>query len=466
MVIGDVMLDKYIHGNVERISPEAPVPVVHVKKENYVPGGALNTACNIVTLGGNALVVGIIGNDDAGKTLQNELKQRKINSEGIVISSKKPTIQKVRILGQNQQLVRIDYEKNNVIDEDAENKIIELINHNIQNVDAVVISDYAKGCITENVAKKAIEIANKNSKIVIVDPKPNNKALYKGSFLITPNKKEACEMTKIEAKTEEDILKIGKKLIEELDSNVLVTRGEKGMTLFEKNGEITNIPTQAKEVYDVSGAGDSVIAALALALSSKTSLQEASILANHAGSIAVGKIGTATITLDELSRALEKQSTKVKTLEELKGIVDDLKKKEKSIVWTNGCFDILHVGHVKYLQEAKKLGDILILGLNNDESIKRLKGKNRPIVSQHERAEILSALLSVDYLIFFEQDTPINEIKILVPNIIVKGGDYKEEDIVGHDIMKESGGKVEVIPFIGEFSTTNIINKILETHKE
>ncbi len=294
LIVGDIMLDKYIFGKVDRISPEAPVQVVEVKKENYVPGGAANVANNIAALNAKAFMVGIVGNDKEADILLEELNKRNINTEGIVKDVQKPTTQKVRILGQKQQLLRIDYEKKDYLNKETENQILNFIKIRIPNTDAIIISDYAKGVITQNLIKEIKDIAKE--KIMIVDPKPKHKDFYKGATLITPNLKEAEQMTE----KEEDLIK-------ELDSPILITKGEKGMSLYEKDGTITNIPTKAKEVYDVSGAGDTVVATLALALSSKASLRQAATLANHAAGITVGKLGTSTITTEEIKKSIENE---------------------------------------------------------------------------------------------------------------------------------------------------------------
>jgi D-glycero-beta-D-manno-heptose-7-phosphate kinase len=294
LVIGDIMLDKYIFGNVERISPEAPVQIVNVKKEKFIPGGAANVANNIAALNANAFMVGVTGNDNEANILLNELKKRNINTEGIITDQNKPTTQKVRILGQKQQLLRIDYEKKDYLNKETENKIIAFIKEKIEKIDAIIISDYAKGVITKNLIENIKKIAG--NKIIIVDPKPKHKDFYKNTTLITPNLKEAREM----ADNEENLIK-------ELNTSILVTKGEKGMSLLEKDGNITNIPTKAKEVYDVSGAGDTVVATLTLALSSNATLKQAAILANHAAGITVGKIGTSTVTTEEIKASLKNE---------------------------------------------------------------------------------------------------------------------------------------------------------------
>jgi len=307
LVLGDIMLDKYIWGEVSRISPEAPVQVVNVLKESYAPGGAANVANNIAALNGKASMVGIVGNDEANKILLNELQKRNINVDGIFKDNNKPTIQKVRVIGRGQQLLRFDYEKKGYVDGNTELSILSFIEKNIGSFDAVAISDYAKGVITENLMKKLKEICKKNNKIIVVDPKPKHKDLYKNVDLVTPNHTEAHEISNIEIEDEDKIFEVGKALIKFFNCPVLVTRGEKGMSLFELNGEVTNIPTKAKEVYDVTGAGDTSVATIALSLASGANLKEAAIIANYAAGITVGKIGTSTVSIDELKKSIENE---------------------------------------------------------------------------------------------------------------------------------------------------------------
>ena len=307
LVLGDIMLDKYIWGEVSRISPEAPVQVVNVLKESYAPGGAANVANNIAALNGKASMVGIVGNDEANKILLNELQKRNINVDGIFKDNNKPTIQKVRVIGRGQQLLRFDYEKKGYVDGNTELSILSFIEKNIGSFDAVAISDYAKGVITENLMKKLKEICKKNNKIIVVDPKPKHKDLYKNVDLVTPNHTEAHEISNIEIEDEDKIFEVGKALIKFFNCPVLVTRGEKGMSLFELNGEVTNIPTKAKEVYDVTGAGDTSVATIALSLASGANLKESAIIANYAAGITVGKIGTSTVSIDELKKSIENE---------------------------------------------------------------------------------------------------------------------------------------------------------------
>ncbi|MBS3097657.1 D-glycero-beta-D-manno-heptose-7-phosphate kinase [Candidatus Woesearchaeota archaeon] len=307
LVVGDIMLDKYIWGDVTRISPEAPVQVVSVQAESYAPGGAANVANNIAAFGSDSYMSGIVGKDIANEILLKEMRKRNIKTEYIITDEKKPTIQKVRVIGQRQQLLRIDYEKGEYLSKEIENKILDFVTNKIKGIDGVVISDYAKGVITKNLMMNIIKLCKGNKKIVTIDPKPQNKKFYKDATLITPNCKEASEMTNIEPDSEKNVLKIGKKILKELKAPVLITRGEKGMTLFETNGKVMNIPTKAKEVYDVTGAGDTVVATVTLALTSGATLRQAAIIANHAAGVVVGKVGTSTLSINELKQSLENE---------------------------------------------------------------------------------------------------------------------------------------------------------------
>ena len=303
LVIGDVMLDKYIWGEVSRISPEAPVQIVNVIKESYAPGGAANVANNIVALSAQTFMAGIVGNDTTKDKLIQELKKRNIEVSGLIDDKNKRTIQKVRVIGRNQQLLRFDYEKKDYVDIETETNIFDFISKNIDDIDAVIVSDYAKGVITKHLMKKIIELCKEKNKIIVVDPKPKHKEFYKNATLITPNNTEAQQMTNFEE--DANVEKIGRQLLTELNSNILITKGEKGMSLFEKNGKITNIPTFAKEVYDIIGAGDTSVATVALALASGSSFEEAAMIANHAAGITVGKVGTSTVSIDELKKSIE-----------------------------------------------------------------------------------------------------------------------------------------------------------------
>jgi len=304
-VIGDIMLDKYIWGDVSRISPEAPVQVVNVQRETYAPGGAANVAANIAALSGQAYMIGIVGDDRASEKLIEELETRGINVEGVVSDSGRPTTQKVRIIGKNQQLLRVDYEKRGDTEADVENEMIDFISEVIKDIDVIVVSDYAKGAVTERVMQKLMELSAHPQKKVVIDPKPSHKSLYKNATVISPNHLEAFQMAGIDAEESSRVDEVGLKLLRELDSSILITRGEKGMSLYEKSGKITTVPTYAQEVYDIIGAGDAVVATLALGLATGLSMKEAAILANHAAGIVVRKLGTSTASMEELEQSIQ-----------------------------------------------------------------------------------------------------------------------------------------------------------------
>lgn len=449
VVIGDVMLDEYIEGDASRISPEAPVPVVKIQKEIYELGGAGNVASNLRSLGADVSLFSCIGNDENGKKLKELFQVKEIKT---FFSECSQTIKKTRVICRGTQLLRIDKE------EDSSKKFSDIIKLKLKEkcaeADIIVISDYAKGNITEEISEILKEFREK----VIANPKPQNKRLYKGFLLISLNEKEAEEMSK-----EKNVYLAGQILKEELGSNILITRGEKGMVLFShKMPEAFDIPTYAKEIFDVTGAGDTAVSAIALAIASGSTLNEAAIIGNHAAGIKISKRGTYSVTLEELRERISGEENKIQTLEQMKKIVEDLKRKGKKIIWTNGCFDLLHQGHVRYLKETKKLGDVLIVGLNSDSSIKRLKGPERPIQSESERAEILSSLDSVDYVVVFPEINAVNCLNELKPSIFAKAADYNISTINQDEkrVVESYNGKITFIDIVEGKSTTSIIERI------
>lgn len=457
LILGDLMVDTYHIGSVRRISPEAPVPVIQVKETYSVLGGAANVARNLITLKNIPHVIGIVGNDINGSIMKQMFDES--NIKHTLINTENPTITKTRIIGNHQQIARIDFEKDKITLTDAEKeKIIETLKKEIPNTEIVIISDYGKGVCSIEICKKVIELSNKYKKIVIIDPKGNNWEKYSNADIITPNLKELSDIYGQEITNEDQIIyNAAKKISNEYNiKNILVTRSELGMSLI-SNENCTHIRTEAKEVYDVSGAGDTVVATLSACLAGKLTVINSIKLANKAAGIVVGKIGTSPISYEELQNNFNlKETSKIINPAEVKDLIKKLRNQNKKIVFTNGCFDILHKGHVYYLQKAKELGDILILGLNSDSSVKRLKGETRPINKEIDRAYVLEALSCIDYIIIFDEDTPYNLIKEVMPDILVKGGDYKIENVVGREFAKE----VTLINFQEGYSTTNIINKI------
>ena len=457
LVIGDLMIDHYLFGKVERISPEAPVQVVEIEKEEMLLGGAGNVINNLLALGAKVNVASVIGDDKNGEWIKKRLSSKDIDLNNLVCQKARHTSKKTRVISSNQQMLRFDKESKDDISKESEEKLLEVMSNEY---DLILLSDYAKGVLTDSLTKKIIAYANIKNIPVFIDPKGSDYSKYSGATLITPNKKEAEIATGIKIVDDEGLKKAGFMLKEKYDlDSVIITLSENGMAIFED--EMSKIPTVAKEVYDVTGAGDTVLSALGYAATKGKDLKEAAKFANYAAGVVVGKVGSATATINEIEeykKSLHQQSSEdfIKDFESIKNLVDNLKQKDKTIVFTNGCFDILHLGHVKYLESAKNMGDILIVGLNSDASVKRLKGETRPINPQYDRAYLLAALECVDYVVIFDEDTPYELIKIVQPDILVKGGDYRYQNVVGSDIAKE----VRFVDFVEGKSTTGIIKRI------
>ena len=460
LVVGDLMIDHYLWGSCERISPEAPVQVVDVQKETTVLGGAGNVINNLVTLGASVSVASVIGEDDNGQELLDMLDSLKIDTSSIVTQNKRKTSKKSRVIASNQQIIRYDRESKEDISKEAEAKLFELFVQSVERYDAIILSDYGKGVLTSTLTHRIIAIANKAGVKVFVDPKGEDYSKYKGAYTLTPNKKEASLATKIDINDNATLLQALEKLKTECELELsLITLSEDGIAILDES--MRNFPTVAKEVYDVTGAGDTVIASLSFAISAGKTIDEACVFANLAAGVVVGKIGSATVTLDEIveyEASLHKSTSDehIKSFEEIKVLVERYKKRGKKIVFTNGCFDILHVGHVKYLQVAKSFGDLLIVGLNSDASVSRLKGPTRPVNTAEDRAYLLAALEAVDFVVEFDADTPYELIKMVAPDVLVKGGDYEGKEVVGTEFAKE----LQLVAFVDGKSTTKTIQKI------
>lgn len=465
LVIGDLMIDHYLWGSCDRISPEAPVQVVNVKKESSVLGGAGNVINNLVTLGSVVDVISVIGNDSVANELKSLLEKIDVPTSNLVVENNRKTSKKSRLIASQQQVLRYDMESIDDINENSHKQIIQTLEKNINKYSSIILSDYGKGVLTTNLTKEIIKIANKNSIKVLVDPKGKDYSKYKGSYTLTPNKKEAMEATNIDIKDESSLIEALKSLKTQCELEVsLITLSEQGIAIFDD--ELTIKPTVAREVYDVTGAGDTVIASIAFALGNNLDIKDAIYFANLAAGVVVGKIGSATTTLDEIyeyeySLHKSNSTSHIKTFDEIKTLASKLHNQGKKIVFTNGCFDILHVGHVKYLEVAKSYGDVLILGLNADSSVRKLKGPTRPINTQDDRAYILASLESVDYVVIFEEETPYELIKLIKPHVLVKGGDYEGKEVVGQDIADE----LKLVQFVDGKSTTNTIKRIQENEK-
>ncbi|MDR9829490.1 bifunctional D-glycero-beta-D-manno-heptose-7-phosphate kinase/D-glycero-beta-D-manno-heptose 1-phosphate adenylyltransferase HldE [Vibrio sp. FNV 38] len=458
LIIGDVMLDRYWYGPTGRISPEAPVPVVKVENNEERPGGAANVAMNIASLGGHAHIIGLTGTDEPAKVLNETLSSLGVTCDFVALPNY-PTITKLRVLSRGQQLIRLDFE------DKFEGTDAKLITHrleqNLANVSAIVLSDYAKGALEH--AQQLIQIARKAGKPVFIDPKGADFERYRGATLLTPNMAE-FELVVGKVKNEQDLVEKGHALLEEFDFEaLLVTRSENGMTLLRRGQQPFHLPTQAKEVYDVTGAGDTVISVLASSFAAGKSFEESCALANAAAGVVVGKLGTSTLSEVELAEAVHgSQDTDYGVVGE-SALIEAVKKaqaKGETVVMTNGCFDILHAGHVSYLNHAATLGDRLIVAVNTDESVKRLKGPGRPVNPTDRRMAVLAGLGAVDWVVPFAEDTPQRLIADVLPDLLVKGGDYKPEEIAGGKEVIANGGQVQVLNFEDGCSTSEIIEAI------
>jgi len=460
LVVGDVMLDRYWHGPTSRISPEAPVPVVKVEHSEERPGGAANVALNVAALGAGSVLLGLVGQDEAAEALERSLQSVGVRFECVRVADF-PTITKLRILSRNQQLLRLDFEEGFQSVDPA--PLLERIRAALPRAGVMVLSDYAKGALAS--VQEMIALAREAGVPVLVDPKGTDFERYRGATLLTPNMSE-FEAVVGKVRSEEELVQRGLALVERFDLQaLLVTRSEHGMTLIRPGQEELHLPTQAQEVYDVTGAGDTVIGTLASALAAGTSLEDACALANSAAGIVVGKLGTSTVSPVELATAVyaeQESGFGVLGEHQLKVAVEAARRRGEKIVMTNGCFDILHAGHVAYLQQARKLGDRLIVAVNDDDSVRRLKGQGRPVNPVERRMAVLAGLGAVDWVVPFSEDTPRRVIAEILPDLLVKGGDYLPEQIAGYDEVTANGGQVLVLNFEDGCSTSAIIKTILE----
>ena len=460
LVVGDLMIDHYLWGSCERISPEAPVQVVNVNSESSVLGGAGNVINNLRALGAKVDVISVVGGCEISDELKKLLNNINVNTQYLITQKDRITSKKSRIIAAQQQVVRYDRESSDEISAESQKQILDSFTSIIANYDGVLLSDYGKGVLTSSLTQSLITAANKAGKKVMVDPKGLDYSKYAGAYLLTPNKKEASEATQVTIKDDESLTQAITQLKVECDLTVsLITLSEQGVAIYDD--ELRTHPTVAREVYDVTGAGDTVLASLGFALACGVDIDDAVEFSNLAAGVVVGKIGSATATLNEIieyESSLNKSTSDehIKTLSEITILSEELKARGKKIIFTNGCFDILHAGHVRYLETAKSYGDVLILGLNSDRSVKALKGKNRPINIQLDRAYILAALEAVDYVVVFDDDTPYELIKAVKPHTLVKGGDYEGKVVVGQDIADE----LKLVQFVDGKSTTRTIEKI------
>lgn len=465
-VLGDVMLDHHVYGQVRRVSDEAPVPVLHVQSERYILGGAANVAANAAVLGAEVRLVGAVGDDAAGGRLIRMLDEsHKRIAPHLVVDRARPTVTKTRYLGGQQQIVRVDRETAAPSNAAIEDQLIENIEEAIAGCGALVVSDYGKGVLTDRVLAAAFALAKAKNIPAIVDPKRKKLADYRGAALITPNRRELSEAVRLAVETDEEAAAAAAEAIAQSGADILLTRSEKGMSLFRWTGPSIHLPAEAREVFDVSGAGDTVVAVVAAGLGAGLPVERAMRIANAAAGVVVAKLGTATVTPEELTAALEGPERRTALadamahapsagLEEAKAQRAIWGAKGMSVGFTNGCFDLLHPGHVSLLAQAAGACDKLIVALNSDASVRRLKGDARPIQPLEARARVIGALRGVDLVVAFEEDTPLALIAALEPDVLIKGADYAEDQVVGGDLVKARGGRVVLATLVNGESTT------------
>lgn len=471
LVIGDVMCDVYLWGTVSRISPEAPVPVFESMERRPALGGAANVAANLRALGCEVSLLSVIGADVAGQEIRTLLDKQGIAAAWLVEDPARPTTEKTRLIAHQQQMMRLDREDRSPLDHAMSHRVCEHAQALLPEVDGVVCSDYGKGLCTPGVLGPIFEQARAAGRPIIVDPKARDFSLYRGATVVKPNLAEVEQASGMRLEDEADIEEAAALLCRQSQVDaLLVTRGKDGMSLFQPPQAPLHIPANARDVFDVTGAGDTVIAAFSMAVLSGLSFAAAALLANAAAGIVVGKVGTAVVSPVELRAALQQQesteSRKVLERDALVRVVQQHRQQGRRMVFTNGCFDLLHVGHMRYLQQARLFGDLLVVALNDDASVLRLKGEQRPLIPQAERASVLAALACVDYVTVFSEDTPLELIRLLRPEVLVKGGDYVPETVVGRDEVESYGGSVEIVPYVEGVSTTHIIDSVLKRYRQ
>ena len=464
LVIGDLMIDFYLWGSSNRVSPEAPVQIIDIDKENAVLGGAGNVVSNLKSLGAQVDVIGVIGDCNNSEKLKDLLNKLDVETKYLITQKDRITSKKSRIIASHQQVVRFDHESSDEIDMSSQIAILKYFSKIIKEYEVILLSDYGKGVLTKNLTQSLINLAKKNNKKILIDPKGLDYSKYKGAYLLTPNKKEASEATNININDNKSLNKAIMQLKTQCDLEVsLITLSDSGVAVYDDSLRI--LPTITREVFDVTGAGDTVLASLGFSLACGFNINDAVNFSNLAAGVVVGKIGSSTVTLNEIieyESSFNKSSSDkhIKTFDEISILCKELNSRDKKIVFTNGCFDILHAGHVQYLEISKSYGDVLILGLNSDRSVKALKGDERPFNDQFDRAYILAALEVVDFVVIFDEDTPYELIKIIKPDILIKGSDYEGKEVVGQDIA----GELKLIQFVDGKSTTKIVEKIKQVN--
>lgn len=467
VVIGDLMLDSYLYGDVSRISPEAPVPVVRALSEKRVAGGAANVAVNLATLGVPVEVVGLTGRDDASEDLKSCLRAAgEVDCRGMIASTARRTTRKMRIVGAHQQMIRIDHEDVVACSPDEAELFAAAASRAIEAADVVVLSDYGKGVFSDAFLRHCLAAAKADGKTVIVDPKRKDFSVYRGATIITPNRKELHDFTGLACETDAEAARAAALAQEATGANILLTRSEKGMSYFPIGGPPLHLATVAQDVFDVSGAGDTVVAVLAACLAAELSVPDAMRVANHAAGIVVSKLGTATATREEIAASLLSEQTlpaaadgALLDWDEAAALRWSWAKEMLTVGFANGCFDLLHAGHVSLIRQAAAACDRLIVAINSDFSVRRLKGPSRPLQNESMRAEVIGAIKGVSAVVVFSQETPLELIKLLQPDVLVKGADYSEDRVVGAEVVKARGGRVLLAQLTKGQSTSNLIAK-------
>lgn len=470
LVIGDVMCDVYIRGQVKRISPEAPVPILECLDRQEFLGGAANVACNLRALGCDVRLVGVVGADAAGQRIRQLLQENDIKDNWLLEDELRPTTEKTRLVAEQQQFIRLDQESRTPLRASIIEQALTTVRELMGEVDGVLCSDYQKGIFSSTFIEPLFSIAHAASQPIVVDPKLNDFSCYRGATVLTPNIKEVEHASGILQTGRPALESAAHVLLEQSQAQaLLVTRGKEGMSLFHPPNLPLDIPTQAREVFDVSGAGDTVVATFTMGMFCGLSLEEAAHIANVAAGIVVGKAGTATVSLSEIGTGIETEGRlgdrKIVGEEELCGILELRRVRGERIVFTNGCFDLLHIGHIHLLQQARSRGEVLVVALNDDASVRAMKGNGRPLISQFDRSRILAALTYVDYVTIFSGPTPLSLLKTLRPDILVKGEDYTPDTVVGRDEVESYGGSVHIVPFASDVSTSATINSIVDRFK-
>jgi D-beta-D-heptose 7-phosphate kinase/D-beta-D-heptose 1-phosphate adenosyltransferase len=465
LVIGDVILDRYVYGAANRISPEAPIPVFAIERSVDMPGGAANVARNVVALGGRCSLMGVVGNDLAAEGIRRPLLEQGVNAI-LVTDPLRPTSLKTRFVAEGQQMLRADQESSEAVSSEISEQLLTQFDLAVRDADAVVLSDYAKGVLRSDVVAELITRSRREGKTVLVDPKAKDLARYRGATILTPNRLELEAASGYPCLTDSFIEQAAFQLINDgICDSLVVTRGGSGMSVISQREGPSHLPTQARQVFDVSGAGDTVMAALALGMASGGGLKEAAELANLAAGIVVGKSGTATVTSAEILGSIppfgrHADPSKVYSVESVLPLVRDWRARGLRIAFTNGCFDLLHPGHISLLEQARRSADRLIVGLNTDSSVRRLKGPTRPVQGEIARAVVLAAIKAVDAVVLFEEDTPLALIRQLRPNVLVKGSDYQIEEVVGAEDVTSWGGRVLLAQIFSGHSTTTMVNRM------